>query len=154
MESPMQTPSLLPVLHRASAIVGIALIASFWSATILVELFGDLEAIRFVKTAIVFALPVLILCLATAGLTGRRLAQGWKSPVARAKRMRTAMTAANAFLILIPAAIFLALKARAGELDTAFYAVQAAELIAGATNLVLLILNARAGSRLKRRSAT
>jgi len=150
MQSP--PPPILPRVHRMSAIAGIALIASFWSATILVEVFGDLEAISLVKTAILVALPVLILCLATAGLTGRRLAQGWKSPVARAKRIRTAMAAANAFLILIPAAIFLALKARAGELDTGFYAVQAAELLAGATNLVLLIANARAGARLKRRA--
>jgi hypothetical protein len=48
-------------------------------------------------------------------------------------------------LILIPAALFLAAKARGGEFDAAFYAVQTLELIAGAINLVLLWLSMRYG---------
>ncbi|MGA7427322.1 MAG: hypothetical protein WBX07_12095, partial [Rhodoplanes sp.] len=44
-------------------------------------------------------------------------------------------------LVLIPAALFLASKASAAEFDTSFYAVQALELAAGATNITLLALN-------------
>ena len=51
----------------------------------------------------------------------------------------------NGILILIPAALFLASKAKAAAFDTTFYAVQALELFAGATNVVLLGLNMRDG---------
>jgi hypothetical protein len=40
--------------------------------------------------------------------------------------------AANGILILIPSALYLASKGRAGEFDSAFYAVQTLELAAGA----------------------
>ena len=56
----------------------------------------------------------------------------------------------------MPSALFLAFKARAGELDAVFYAVQALELVAGAVNITLLGLNMRDGLRMKgrfRRSA-
>lgn len=55
------------------------------------------------------------------------------------------------FFVLIPAALFLASKARVGEFDTAYYTVQALEVLAGATNITLLALNMRDGLRLKGR---
>jgi hypothetical protein len=51
----------------------------------------------------------------------------------------------------IPAAFFLASKARGAEFDTSFYAVQALELVAGAANITLLGLNMRDGLRMKGR---
>ncbi len=57
--------------------------------------------------------------------------------------------AANGVLVLVPAALFLAAKARAGEFDAGFYAVQAVELAAGAVNIALLGLNMRDGMRMK-----
>ena len=147
-----QSPALA-TLHRLSAFVGMTLIAAFLTSTILVELFGDRSAIAHVKTTIAITTPALILALATAGITGRRLAKGWRSPIATAKRKRMAITAANAVLILVPATIFLAIRARAGQFDASFYVVQVAELVAGAANLMLLIANARAGGRLKRPNA-
>jgi hypothetical protein len=57
----------------------------------------------------------------------------------------------NGILVLIPSALFLASKARAGEFDTSFYAVQALELVAGATNITLLGLNMRDGLKMKGR---
>jgi hypothetical protein len=68
-----------------------------------------------------------------------------------AKIKRMPLIAANGILILIPSALFLAAKARAAEFDTAFYAVQALELTAGAANLVLLGLNIRDGLKMKGR---
>ena len=53
--------------------------------------------------------------------------------------------AANGILILMPSAFFLAFKAQAGAFDTAFYVVQAFEIVAGATNITLLSLNMRDG---------
>jgi hypothetical protein len=57
--------------------------------------------------------------------------------------------ALNGALILIPCALFLAYKARAGEFDGAFASVQGLKLIAGATNIVLLGLNLRDGLKMK-----
>ena len=59
--------------------------------------------------------------------------------------------AANGLLILVPAAIFLSVRAQAGMFDGAFYAVQAVELLAGAINVTLIGLNIRDGLRLSRR---
>jgi hypothetical protein len=56
--------------------------------------------------------------------------------------------AANGLLVLVPCAIVLNRWAAAGSFDTAFYAVQAIELLAGALNLALMGLNARDGLRL------
>lgn len=53
--------------------------------------------------------------------------------------------AANGVLILIPCAIFLAHKATAGAFDVSFYAMQIIELLAGATNLILLSMSMRDG---------
>ena len=63
------------------------------------------------------------------------------------KRMR--IIAGNGILVLIPSALFLASKARAGEFDTSFYVVQVLELAAGAMNIALLGLNLRDGLRMK-----
>lgn len=56
--------------------------------------------------------------------------------------------AANGLLVLVPCAIVLNRWAAAGTFDTAFYVVQAIELIAGAANLALMGLNARDGLRM------
>jgi Na+/H+ antiporter NhaA len=61
------------------------------------------------------------------------------------------LIAANGILILIPSALFLASKASAGEFDTGFYAAQALELAAGATNIALLGFNMRDGLKMKGR---
>ncbi len=57
--------------------------------------------------------------------------------------------AANGIAVLIPSALFLASKARAGDLDV--YVVQAIELLASAVNIVLLSLNMRDGFKMKGR---
>ncbi len=50
--------------------------------------------------------------------------------------------------ILIPAAIFLGQAATAAHFDTTFYIVQSIELLAGATNLLLMGLNMRDGLKM------
>lgn len=59
--------------------------------------------------------------------------------------------AADGLLILVPAALFLAWKARNGEFDGVFHAAQGLELLAGATNISLLGLNMRDGLKMKGR---
>ena len=61
--------------------------------------------------------------------------------------------ALNGILILVPSAFFLAARAGAGQFDTAFYAVQAVELLAGAVNIALMSLNMRDGFAMTRQAA-
>lgn len=53
--------------------------------------------------------------------------------------------------IMIPAAIYLSIKATAGEFDAPFYVVQAIELATGLIQLTLLGKNFKAGLRLSGR---
>ncbi len=66
-----------------------------------------------------------------------------------AKIKRMPFIAANGLLVLIPSALLLASKARPREFDASFDAVQALEVIAGATNILLLSLNMRDGLKIK-----
>ena len=61
-------------IHAVSGIAATILIATFWLSTASAELFLDAAAIRTVKLAILAAIPVLVVAMATAGLTGARLA--------------------------------------------------------------------------------
>ena len=106
-----------------------------------------------VKTTIPWGFLLLIPALAMAGGSGFSLAKGGKTGLVGAKAKRMPFIAGNGILILIPAALFLASKAGAGEFDSNFYLVQALELIAGATNIALLGLNMRDGLKLTRRFA-
>ncbi len=139
------------IIHPVAGAIALLTIASFWLSTVFSELFGSEALIVSVKTAIPWGLLWLIPALMTAAGSGFVLSNGSRAGVIGAKLKRMPFIAANGLLVLIPCALFLASKARAGELDTAFYAVQALELVAGATNLTLLGLNMRDGLRMKGR---
>ncbi|WP_321338525.1 hypothetical protein [Breoghania sp.] len=139
------------LIHPIAGAIALLTIAAFWLSTALSELIGSKEVVIAVKTAIPWGFFLLIPALAATGGTGFSLAKGRKAGLIAAKLKRMPLIAANGLLVLIPAALFLASKAKTGEFDAAFYGVQALELIAGATNLVLLSLNMRDGYRLTRR---
>jgi ferredoxin-NADP reductase len=100
------------------------------------------------RAAVMRVRLLLLPALAVAGGSGFSLAGSVRAGLVGAKAKRMPVIAINGVLILIPAALFLASKARVGEFDAMFYAVQAIELIAGATNLALLGLNMRDGLKL------
>ena len=137
------------IIHPLAGAVAILTIAAFWLSTALSELFASEATVAAVKTAIPWGLLLLIPALMAAGGSGFALVQGWRAGVVSAKIKRMPLIAANGLLVLIPSALFLASKARAAEFDTAFYAVQALELIAGAANIALLGLNMRDGLKMK-----
>lgn len=139
------------VIHALAGSLALLLIASFWSATLVSELFLDSTAIRTVKQGIVAGLFVLIPCLAVSGASGALLGRGRSGRLLKRKRKRMAMAAANGLLVLLPAALYLNAKAQTGTFDTAFLAVQGLELVAGAGQFLLLALNARDGRRLSGR---
>ena len=143
--------SIITTAHAASGSLPLLTISAFWSSAIYAELALGHSGIAEVRTAIAYALPLLIAFLATAGATGNRLAGRSKAPIVLAKMRRMKLAAANGLLVLVPSAIVLALKARAGEFDGWFATVQAIELIAGAANIALLALNMRAGMAMRSR---
>jgi hypothetical protein len=139
------------IIHPVAGAVALLTIATFWLSTALTEMFASQAAVTWIKTAIPWGFLLLIPALGTAGGSGFALAKGRRNGLAGAKLRRMPLIAANGILVLIPSALFLASKARAAEFDTAFYAVQALELAAGAANITLLGLNMRDGLKMRGR---
>ena len=133
------------LIHPIAGTVAFVTIATFWLSTVLVELLGGPGAVTTLKTAIPWGFLLLIPAIAATGGSGLNLSKGRRRGVIGAKLKRMPIIAANGLAVLIPSAFFLASKARAGQFDAAFYAVQALELVAGATNLTLLGLSMRDG---------
>lgn len=142
---------MIRILHPIAGTLALLTIATFWLSTALTELFASHDVVAAVKTAIPWGFLLLIPALIVAGASGFGLAKGRRAGLISAKMKRMPLIAANGVLILVPSALFLAFKAKAAEFDGAFYAVQALELIAGATNITLLGLNMRDGLKLKGR---
>jgi hypothetical protein len=128
------------------------MIATFFLATILVESFGSHEAVAAVKSLIVLpGLFILVPAIAATGGSGFYLSKSRKGRLVDAKKKRMPFIAANGLFVLIPCAIVLDRLAAAGEFNTAFYTVQALELVAGAANLTLMGMNIRDGLTLNGR---
>jgi hypothetical protein len=142
---------MLTTVHRAAALLATACIASFWIASVGVELAGSADAVARVKHAIVMpGLLLLIPAIAATGASGFALARTRRGPLVAAKKRRMPWIAANGLLVLVPCALLLDRWAAASVLDARFVAVQAVELVAGAVNLTLMALNLRDGRCLAR----
>ncbi|MBU2943139.1 hypothetical protein Q4525_06335 [Shimia thalassica] len=138
-------------LHVASASIALLTITTFWTSTLVSELFFDHAAIAATKQSILWGMALLIPMMALAGATGSKLGKGWKLPEVARKMRRMKLIAANGMLVLLPSAIFLAVRASADQLDMLFYSVQGMELLAGGTNITLLVLNLKDGQSLRNR---
>ncbi len=136
-------------IHPVAAIIATLCIATFFTSTILVELFGSHESIAMVKSLIVVpGLFILVPAIAAAGGTGFVLAKNRKGRLLESKKRRMPFIAANGLLILMPAAIFLDQWATSDSFNTSFHFVQALELAAGAVNLTLMGANIRDGFKM------
>jgi len=133
------------IIHPLAGLVAILTIATFWLSTVISELFASEAAVIAVKTAIPWGFILLVPALAATGGSGFFLSKGQRQGPVGTKLKRMPFIGANGLLVLIPAALFLASKAKAGEFDATFYTVQALELIAGAVNITLLGLSMRDG---------
>jgi hypothetical protein len=136
---------------RAHAIFGsIAMlcILSFWTSTLISELFLSQSAIVAVKGMILQAMWILIPAMVATGGSGFSLAKGRSGRLVESKKKRMPFIALNGLLVLLPSAIYLHSKAQSGTFDTSFYAIQAVELVAGAINLWLLSKNMYDGLKL------
>lgn len=139
------------IAHAAAGTLALATVVTFWSATVVTELFLGQPAVVAVKYGILLGMAVLIPALMVTGASGFALAKGRGGGLVRRKQRRMPIVAGNGLLVLVPAAVFLHYKAVTGELDSVFYAVQAVELLAGGVNITLLGLNLRDGLRLSGR---
>ena len=146
---------MLRTFHLLAGLLATLTIATFFSATLLVELFGAQAAVASLKHLIVFpGLFVLVPAIAATGGTGFALSKTRQGHLVQAKMKRMPFIAANGLLVLLPAAILLDRWASQGAFDNWFYLVQAVELLAGATNLTLMGLNIRDGLKLTGRFRT
>jgi hypothetical protein len=142
-------------VHLVAGLLAPLCIATFFLSTILTELFGSHAAVAQLKWLIVTpGLWIMVPLMAAAGGSGMFLARSRKGRLVDAKKKRMPFIAANGLLVLVPCAIVLNRWSAAGAFDTTFYVVQAIELVAGATNLVLMGLNARDGLRMAGRLRT
>ncbi len=140
----------LLAVHLSAGLAAMSLIAAFWTATVVSEASRDVAMIVAVKTAILYAMPILVAAMALTGLSGARLAGSSRAPVIVTKKRRMAIIAANGIGVLVPSALFLAWRAGSVTFDAWFYGIQALELAAGAVNFTLLLANARTGRRMTR----
>lgn len=150
----MMFRSFMRCIHIFSGSMALATIVLFMSSTILVELFGEVSAVLWVKKMIVYALPLLILSMMGVGGSGSFLAGRSPRGLAAQKRRRMKIVGFNGVLILGPAAFFLAWRAQLGAFDLSFYGVQVIEIIAGGFNIALLSLNMRDGLQMAARRKT
>ena len=128
-------------------------IATFFISTVLTELLGSHATIAQLKSLIVSpGLWIMIPAMAATGGSGMFLGKSRKGRLADQKKKRMPIIAANGLLVLVPCALALNHWAAAGAFDAAFYVVQCVELIAGAVNFSLMVLNARDGLRMAGRS--
>ncbi|WP_116127300.1 hypothetical protein [Lewinella sp. IMCC34183] len=133
--------------HIAATAVALLTIGSFFTLSLLAELIGDHAFIRQVKTGILYGVPVLLIAMPTLGVTGSKLAGKSTHPLVLTKMRRMKVVAFNG-CILIGLAIYLYFRAVHYSIDGTFLFFQVLELLFGATNLTLIVLNARAGMKL------
>jgi hypothetical protein len=138
----MSRPVLVRV-HLVAAVGAVVVIVTFLISSTVTELIGTAGEVHALRHDIMLGLPLLIACLATVALTGRRLGGRSKAPVVRRKQRRMQLVAAIGLVILVPCAVVLNYRAMS--------ALEITELAAGALNLALLGLNFRDGRALTRR---
>ena len=135
-----------------AATLAMLLIATFWTSTLISELFLDTPAVVAVKhTIAVYGLVCLVVLMAMTGGSGAALGRGRTGRLVEEKKKRMPLIVANGVIIMIPSAIFLNVKATDGAFDTWFYGVQTLELAVGVVQLTLMGKNFRAGLRLSGR---
>ncbi len=145
------------LIHPIAGAIALLTILTFWTSTVLSELFASHATIATVKSMIPWGFLILVPAMATVGASGMKMGAKWRGKLISAKKRRMPIIAANGILVLIPAAFFLSYKAQLGQFDTTFYIVQVIELLAGATNIALLGLNMRDGLQMtaaRRRKAS
>ena len=136
------------LLHALAGGVALVTILVFWLSTAVVALSGSPDSVVTVKRTIPWGLLVLVPAMALTGISGTRLTRNASGRLVRHKMLRMRIVAVIGALVLVPCVVYLARSASTEDLGVTFYAVQVIELVAGATNITLLVMNIRDGMRL------
>lgn len=142
--------SSIGIIHRFAAISALLLIMTFFTSTVIVELFASNAAILLVKTYILYGIAIMVPMMAVAGITGAKMAPKVKKGPIASKKKRMPFIALNGLVILLPSAIYLQHLASIGQFDSTFYIFQTIELLAGFCNICLMLLNVRDGRKITR----
>lgn len=142
--------SSLVRIHLSGAVGALALISTFLVSSAVTEMAGNAADVHSLRQWIVFGLPLLIGCLAAAALTGRRLARKSRAAVIRRKQRRMQAVAALGIVVLVPCALILDALTASASVSAVVTGLELTEMLAGALNLTLLLLNVRDGRRLSR----
>lgn len=134
----MSTSSPLVRLHLAASLASVVVVTTFLATSAITELTSSDGVVRVLRQAIVYGLPLLAVCLATAGLTGNRLSGRSKSPIVRRKRRRLQAAAAIGLGILVPCALILNHLASGPTTGSTFRVLELIEIAFGALNLYLI----------------
>lgn len=110
-------------IHAIAALASFMFIASFWTSSVVAELFLSHDAVAVVKNTIAYALVVFVPTIAAVGGTGFSMGGKSSHPLLVVKRRRMLFIAMTGLVVLVPAALFLNAKAQAGEFDSTFYLV-------------------------------
>ena len=124
-------------LHASAGILAWLLMLSFFTSSLVAEIIGKATLILQVKTYIFYALPLMILLMPIAGISGIKLGGHSCHPIVLAKKRRMKFIAGNG-LVLVTLATLLYFRAHTGKMDIIFHVLQITEFIFGATNLVLM----------------
>lgn len=134
------------IFHAVAGAAAMLIIATFWTATFVSELFLGHHAVITVKYAIAhYGLIVLVLVMASVASSGFSLAKRRKGRLVEGKKKRMPILGLHAALVMIPSALFLNHKAGNREFDAWFYLVQVLELAVGLVQLTLLGMSFRDG---------
>lgn len=140
----MKKRKTIILLHAGAGILAWLLILSFFTSSLVAEIIGKATLILQVKTYIFYTLPLMILLMPLAGISGVKLGGHSRHRVVLAKKRRMKFIAGNG-LVLITLATLLYFRVHTGKIDVTFHVLQLAEFIFGATNIVLMGLMIRDG---------
>ena len=107
-------------IHAIAGIIGFLTILTFWSSTLLSEVFGSHATIAWVKGMILQGMFILIPAMIIVGASGMSLGKQSFHPLVAKKKKRMPFIALNGLLILLPAAFFWKQKLQPVSLSVAF----------------------------------
>ncbi len=141
-------------LHRVAGLLALGITALFWLGTVTTLFIGGEAVVAGMKLTVLYGIVFQLTALLVAGLSGRLLAINRLREAAVARKLKRMLAAgAISFVVLLPSAVYLALKLQGGAPDFPWKLAQAAELVAGAAVIILLVLNARDGFTLRQEKA-
>ena len=124
--------------------MALAIISLFFLASVYTEINGNHDLILNVKTIIVFTMPIMLILMPVAAITGKKIAGKSMAPIIKIKKNRVKFIAINGIILMV-LAVLLYLRASNGQIDNTFLTLQFTEFAFGLANMSLLLLMIRDG---------